>query len=70
MARILVALAIIVLGICAALSAHQHKPFLTPAIDAGPGVLPAQASEAPALLVAPCQVGPQNLPIASPERTA
>lgn len=61
--RLLVALIILALLGCALLSAYQHKPFeliTDAAADAGP----------PALLVAPCEIGPRTLPTVDPEREA
>lgn len=62
--RLLVALIILTLIACAALSAHSHKPFPL-LVDAAKPMGEAKAN----LLIAPCPLTPQNIPILSAERT-
>lgn len=77
--RAYVALIILLIATCALVAGLMAKPIGEPlAIDAqSPGVWPnyaatrdAQMNAWPQMLVAPCPLTPQNLPIRQPERNA
>lgn len=54
---------IAVLAVIAALSSHQRKPFLTPAIDPGPGVLPARDTVGGIICTPTTMQGPERAKI-------
>jgi hypothetical protein len=64
-----------IVWICVALYImHQRQPevILIEEVDAGPGMFPLQAEDqaAPHMLISPCPLTPQNVPVVDPERTA
>ena len=56
-------LLIVVIALCALASSYQHKPFLTPAIDAGSGVFPARVTVGGIICTPTTMRGPERAKI-------
>lgn len=61
--RAYAAFIVFVLIACALLSANERKPFLTPAIDPGPGVLPARDTVGGIICTPTTMQGPERAKI-------